>query len=195
MISDLYELKDYLGISDIDSEDAPLTVCLTAADALMRNYCNRTFESTRYNRMLTPADICTLMTPDFPLTAVHGITAFQTLDDTTGQALNPTYWRFLRSGYIYSMEGFFVSFINSVQVDYTAGFRAEDPEWEGLRWIQLEIASELYRGRGLLNLQQYQSGGAQFQRLAPTPDMFAMLSPEVLVMLGMHTVRGPRIDY
>lgn len=195
MISDLYELKDYLGISDIDSEDTPLTICLTASDAIMRNYCNRNFESTRYSRLLTPNDSCTLLVPDIPLTAVHGITAFQTIDDTVGMPLNTTYLRFLRSGYVYSTEGYFTDFINSTQVEYTAGFRAEDPEWEALRWIQIEIASELYRGRGLLNLQQYQSGGAQMQRFSPPADFIAMLSPEVLVMLNMHAIRGPRVDY
>lgn len=195
MISDLYELKDYLGLGDIDTEDTPLTICLTAADAIMRNYCNRNFESTRYNRFLTPSDTCTLLVPDIPLTAVHGMTAFQSMDDTVGMVLNTTYLRFLRSGYIYSVEGYFVNFINSVQVDYTAGFHAEDPEWESLRWLQVEIASELYRGRGLLNMAQYQSGGAQMQRFDLPADFIAMLSPEVLVMLNMHAVRGPRVEY
>ncbi len=197
VIASLTDVKNFLGLSAVTSTDTPLQLCLTAADAVMKTYCNRTFESARFNRYLDPTNTSTIIVPDIPLISVHGMTAFQYVNDVTGQACILDYVKWYRSGNIFSSEGLFdASFPNSVQVDYTSGYTDSDPEWETLKWIQLEISSELFRGRGLLHLQSYQAGGAQFQRIVQVaPDFIAMLSPEVLIMLGMFATRGPRIDY
>jgi hypothetical protein len=200
MLVELATLKDYLGFSGVTSEDTPLNICLRTADGFMRNYCNRNFEETTYNTPLTPVDICTILVPEIPLTAIVGMTAFQHISDLVGQPVSLEYVKFFRSGKIYSSEGFFCPFMNSVQVIYTAGFTEEDSEWNTLQWLQLEIASELYRGRGLLNMATFQSGGAQWQRMSNTEttqsgEITSMLSPEIVLMLNMFSIRGPRIDY
>ena len=201
MLASLDDLKDFLGFPTVNSEDAPLNICLLSADAIMRNYCNRNFERTTFDQLLTPADTCTILVPQIPLTAVVGMTAFQYANDTIGYGCTMDYVKFFRSGKIYSPEGVFNPFMNSVQVVYTAGYTEEDPEWFTLKWIQLEVAGELFRGRGVLNMTQYQSGGAQWQRALSTEttgsggEITAMLSPEVIMMLNMFAIRGPRIDY
>jgi len=196
MIAQLEDLKDYLGLSSVTASDTPLLVCLTAADAIMKTYCNRTFEYIRYNQNITPITNSEILTPNFPLITVNGMTAFQSFDDTIGIASNMDYVKWYRSGKIFSTEGLFVLSPNSVQIDYYAGLQSSDSEWDTLKWIQMEIAGELFRGRGMLHIQQYQSGGAQLQRIGESSaDFISMLSPEILITLGMFTVRGPRIDY
>lgn len=200
MLADLDTLKGYLGLSGVASEDTPLNICLLTADGFMRNYCNRNFEETTYNTSLTPVDICTILVPEIPLTTVVGMTAFQSMSDTLGYPCFIEYVKWTRSGKIVSTEGVFCTFMNSVQVIYTAGYTEEDPEWNTLKWLQLEIASELYRGRGLMNMATFQSGGAQWQRMSNTEttqsgEITSMLSPEIILMLNMFSIRGPRIDY
>lgn len=196
MIASFDELADYLGLSGVASATTPLAMCLTAADAIMRSYCNRSFESSRINRYITPVNYFNVLLPDYPLTAVHGITAFQFINDTMGYPCNLDFVKFYRSGKIYDDEGVFVDFPNSVLVECTAGYTVDDSDWDTLKWVNMEIAAELFRGRGLLHLQQYQTGGMQLTRANQlAPDLMSMLSPEIFVMLNMFAVRGPRIDY
>jgi hypothetical protein len=201
MIAGLTDLKNFTGLTSVSSEDAPLTTCLMAADAIMKTYCNRpAFELRQYVQPLDPTDACNIMVPNIPLVTVNGITAYQYFADTYGYPALMPWVKWNRSGMITSVLGIFQDFANSCLVDYTAGYAETDPEWSTIVWLQLEIAAELYRGRGVLNLSQFVSGAAQIQRISTgvaygDSERIAEFSPEVILMLNMFAIRGPRIDY
>jgi hypothetical protein len=197
MFATFEELQDYLGIKDVESAEEPLYICLTAADSFIRTFTNRALSLTRFAHELTPINPYEVIVPEFPVTAIHGMTAFQFMSDTTGYVIDMSYVRFRKSGLIHSSEGFFVpGIIGSVLIDYTAGYTTTDVEYETLRWVTLEIAGQFFRGRGLMNMTSYQAGGSQFQKYdvkaTDVGAIYGMLGPEVALALGSFAVRGPR---
>ena len=194
MLAELEDLKNFLSLSDVTSEDVPLNLCLLAADNFIKTYCNCELESTRYNHIVSTPDVHYVITPEVPLTAVHGITCFQFTSDDVGLALNLDYVKFYRSGLIYVQEGYIAPRVHlSVQIDYTAGFTSDDREAEVLKWVCMEVAGELYRGRGTLQYSKFDTGAVSFDRFSQT-GVLSALSPEVMLVLNMFAKRGPRIN-
>jgi hypothetical protein len=197
VFAQLEDLQDFLSLEDVESVESPLHMCLLAADAYIKTYTNRTLESTRFNQFYTPMSPYEILLPEFPLTMVHGITAMQSLTDTTGFGCSMDFVKFRKSGWVYSGEGIFMAGVpQSVQVEYTAGYTEADPEYETLKWLSLEIAGQLFRGRGMMNILDYQSGGAQITKydfkVGSGDQIIGMLGPEIVTILGMFAVRGPR---
>lgn len=197
MFATFEELQGYLGVKDVESAEEPLYICLAAADAFIRTYTNRALLSTRFAHELTPISSYEVIVPEFPVTAVHGMTAFQFMSDTTGYVIDMNYVKFRKSGLIHSSEGLFVvGIIGSVLIDYTAGYLSTDTEYETLKWATLEIAGQIFRGRGLMNMTSFQAGGSQFQKYdvkaTDVGAIYGMLGPEVATALGTFAVRGPR---
>lgn len=199
MFAQLEDLKDYLSLGGVEATESPLLLCLNASNALIRTYTNRVLESTRHAELITTSSPYDLIVPEFPVTAIHGITAMQFSTDTVGYPCDMSYVKFGKSGWVHSDEGIFMlGFPKSVLIEYTAGFGSADPEYETLKWLTLEIAGQLFRGRGTMNMVNYASGGAQFNkydhilRTSEFGEALAMLGPEVLIMLGMFARRGPR---
>jgi len=197
VFASLEELKDFLGLGSVESAENQLLLCLNAADSFIKTFTNRFLISTRFNHNITPQNSYEIWVPEFPLTALHGMTAFQFMSDTAGSAIDLNYTRFLRSGLVYSSEGFFITSVpGSVLVDYTAGYSSTDPEFETLKWITLETAGQFFRGRGLMNIVSYQAGGAQVQKydvkITDVGAAIGILGPEIAAALGTFAVRGPR---
>lgn len=201
MFAQLEDLKDFLSLGGVEATESPLLLCLNASNALIRSYTNRVLESTKHVEYVTAMNPYKFLVPEFPVTAVHGITAMQFSTDTVGYPCDMAYVKYGKSGWVQTSEGLITpGFPKNVLIEYTAGYSSTDVEYETLKWITLEIAGQLFRGRGTMNTANYQSGGAQFQRFdhvlraSEFGETLAMLGPEVLIMLSMFARRGPRPD-
>jgi uncharacterized phiE125 gp8 family phage protein len=191
MLAEPSELQAYLDVEDITGLDTILGIILTGADAYIRTYCGRDFELERRIRTVDPVDYGTFWVPEFPLTAVHGITAFTYSGDVTGLSCSMAYVSFYEAGKIVSDEQLFCpGLAKSVLVDYTAGYDTDAKELGTLKWICLEVAAQMYRNRGITNIQNYNAGGVQWQKYAS--DVMPMLGPEVLSILNSFRRVGPR---
>ncbi len=192
MFATLEELKEFLGLEEVETVESQLLLSLNAADSFIKTFTNRTLISTRFNHNVTAFDSRVVVTPEFPVTAIHGMTAYQSIDDTVGYPVNMSYVRYRSNGLIYSSEGLFVpSVIGGVLIDYTAGYDPQDTEYEVLKWITLEVAGQFFRGRGLMNIESYQTGGAQLKKFRPD-EFCGIFGPEVVSVLSSFAVRGPR---
>ena len=194
MFAELYDLKNFMGFQDVASEDNALTLTLEASFAYIQSYCNRQFISTRRADYVDPIDSYTILVPDFPLTAVHGITYFAFETDTVGIALPIANVKFYKMGKIIDIYGDFdITFAKSVYVEYTAGYTNTDRDWNTLKWLQLEIAAQLFRNRGTSNLASVDTGGAVVKKFEPSSDAAtALMGLEVLAALNLYVRRGPR---
>jgi hypothetical protein len=191
MLAGLTEFKAYMDVDDVVGLDTVLDIILTSADAYLRTFCGREFESLRRSRTLDAVDAGTLWVPEYPLTTVHGITAYTSIIDTVGIPCDMIYVMWYEAGQVQSDQYLFCSsFPKSVYIDYTAGYLPDATDLKTLKWICLEIAAQMYRNRGIANLQQYNAGGVQWQKYAS--DVMPMLGPEVLAMLHSFKSRGPR---
>jgi hypothetical protein len=193
MLAGLTEFKAYMDILDIADQDTVLDIVLSSADAYMRTYCGREFESLRRSRTLDAVNYSTIWVPEFPLLTVHGMTAFTSNIDTVGIPCHMMYVMWYESGLIQSDEQIFCpSFPKSVVIDYTAGYAPNASDLRTLKWICLEIAAQMYRNRGIANIEQYNAGGVQWQKYSATADVTPMLGPEVLAILNSFRRVGPR---
>ena len=190
MLSDTSELKAYLDMEDITGQDTILDIIISSADAYLRTFCGREFESDRRIRTLDPVSFGSIWVPDFPLTAVHGMTAFTYLTDTVGISCSMSYVTFYESGLILSGEQLFCPGSKSVLVDYTAGYESDATDFKTLKWLCLEIGAQMFRNRGIANMQSYNAGGVQWQKYVS--DIMPMLGPEVLSILNSFKKLGPR---
>jgi hypothetical protein len=191
MLADTDELKVYLDLDDVENQDELIDLLLIGADAYIRTYCGREFESLRRVRTLDAVDYSNIWVPDFPLTIVHGMTAFTGITDTIGMSCDMGYVSWYESGLIYSGEQLFCpSFPKNVIVDYTAGYVPGATDFKTLKWICLEIASQMFRNRGIANIQSYSAGGVQWQKYVS--DIMPALGPEVLAILNSFKRLGPR---
>lgn len=191
MLAGLTEFKAYMDVLDVTDQDTVLNIVLISADAYLRTYCGREFESLRRSRTLDPVNHSTLWVPEFPLTLVHGITAFNDSTDTIGMMCSMSYVTWYESGLVQSDEQLFCPGIpKSVLIDYTAGYEPDATDLKTLKWICLEIAAQMFRNRGIANIQQYNAGGVQWQKYAS--DIMPMLGPEVLAILNSFRKVGPR---
>lgn len=191
MLAGLTEFKAYMDVLDVVDQDTVLDIVLSSADAYLRTYCGREFESLRRARALDAVDYSTIWVPDFPLATVHGMTAFTSSNDTIGIPCSMIYVSWYESGLIQSGEQLFCpGFAKSVLVDYTAGYEPDATDLKTLKWICLEIAAQMFRNRGIANIQQYNAGGVQWQKYVS--DIMPMLGPEVLAILNSFRRVGPR---
>jgi hypothetical protein len=191
MLAELDEFKAYLDMSDILGQDLVLDIILNSADSYLRTYCGREFESLRRSRSLDAENAAMFWIPEFPLTAVHGITAFTFSTDTVGLSCDMSFVSWYEAGRVESGEQIFCAgFPKSIFVDYTAGYGPDASDLKTLRWICLEIGAQMFRNRGIANMQSYNAGGVQWQKYVS--DIMPMLGPEVLVILNSYRRVGPR---
>lgn len=193
MLAGLVDFKNYLGFASVTDQDDSLILVLTGADAWIRSYCGREFETTRYCKDVDAINPYTCWVPDYPLTQVYAVTAFSSIIDTTGIPLNLSYVRIYEKGMIYSEEAIFSpSTPGSVRVDYSAGYELDSTSMKTLKWLCLEVAAQMYRNRGIFNLANYDAGGVQYQKY--TSDIWPLLGPEVMALLASFRTLGPRED-
>jgi uncharacterized phiE125 gp8 family phage protein len=193
MLAEIDDLKAYLGFTDVTSEDDTLDLIIVGADAWVRTYCGREFESRRRTLRVDATDYYTCWVPDMPLTQVYAVTAFTSVIDTVGLPVDLTRVRFYQKGMIWSEQALFVPSVpNSVLVDYTAGYEANATELKTLKWVCLEVAAQMYRNRGIFNLDDYNAGGVQYQKYSS--DIWPLLGPEVMAILASFRSVGPRED-
>jgi len=191
MLADTDELTLYLDLDDVENQDDLMELLLSGADAYLRTYCGREFELSRRARILDSVDFSTIWTPDFPLTTVHGMTAFKDTLDTVGVSCDMAYVTWYESGLVHSGEQIFCAgFPKNVLIDYTAGYAPTAADFKTLKWVCLEVASQMFRNRGIANIQNYNAGGIQWQKYVS--DIMPALGPEVLAILNSFKRLGPR---
>lgn len=193
MLAGLTDFKQYMGLVDVPDQDTLMNIILTGADAWIRTYCGREFESMRRSRRVDAVDCSHCWVPEFPLTIVHGLTAFTNILDTVGIPVAIEFVAWWEKGQIYTEQAMFVSSVpNSVFVDYTAGYSVDSTAMRTLNWICLEVAAQMYRNRGIFNLSDYNAGGVQYQKY--TSEIWPLLGPEVMALLASFRTLGPRDD-
>lgn len=187
------ELRAYLGVWEVvEEEAAPIDFCLSAAHAFMDSYTNRTLKATRHYHQLTPSGPNTVITPEFPIKTIHGLTV-QSISciSITPSAIDLSSVRVRRNGLL-TFYSTYLTPDSVVHIDYTAGYNSSDPEFKTLKWLVLEIAGQMYRNRSLSNIQDYQSGASRFTKFGPQDFGLGIFGPEVAAALGMFAIRGPR---
>ena len=75
-------------------------------------------------------------------------------------------------------------------IEYTAGYTVDDADYKTLKWSCLEVGAQMFRNRGISNMQSSNAGGVQWQKYAS--DILPMLGPEVMAMLNSFRKVGPR---
>ncbi|MEM4720590.1 MAG: hypothetical protein QXT73_00835 [Candidatus Methanomethylicaceae archaeon] len=187
------ELRAYLGVWEVvEEEAAPIEFCLSAAHAFMDSYTNRTLGETHHYHQLTPSSPNSVLTPEFPIRTIHGLTVYNSSCITASpMVVDLASIRVRRNGLLVFYSTYLTP--NSiVHIDYTAGYNSSDPEFRTLKWLVLEIAGQMYRNRSLGNIQDYQSGASRFTKFDSKEFGLGIFGPDVATTLGMFAVRGPR---